>query len=61
GILLGALIANFVGKMVNIPILITPSVIVIAMGVSTSVGLFFGVYPAYKASKLDPVDALRYE
>jgi len=61
GILLGALIANFVGRMVNISVLITPSVIMIAMGVSTGVGLFFGVYPAYKASKLDPVDALRYE
>jgi len=61
GISLGALIADLVGKTVNLPVLITPEVVMLAIGVSTGVGLFFGVYPAYKASKLNPVDALRYE
>jgi putative ABC transport system permease protein len=33
----------------------------VAIGVSTGVGIFFGFYPAYRASRLDPIDALRYE
>ena len=33
----------------------------IAIGVSGSIGLFFGIFPAYRASKLHPIDALRYQ
>jgi putative ABC transport system permease protein len=40
---------------------VTPDAILMAVGVSASIGIFFGIYPAYRASKLNPIDALRYE
>jgi putative ABC transport system permease protein len=42
-------------------LIIAPWSIILAMGFSAMVGMFFGFYPAYQASKLDPIDALRYE
>ncbi len=65
GILLGILGSNTIvsafGKAYGLKPVINPLSLLVAFGVSASVGLFFGLYPAYRASKLSPIEALRYE
>ncbi|MDQ2786422.1 MAG: ABC transporter permease, partial [Chloroflexota bacterium] len=41
--------------------IVSPQSVVIAVAFATATGLFFGVYPARRASRLKPIDALRYE
>ncbi len=61
GTLLGISIAALGMKIANVSFVINPMVIVIAVGFATLVGMFFGIYPAKRAAKLDPIEALRYE
>ena len=61
GIALGILGSKMVAKLNGWPVITSPTSIVIAFAFSAFVGIGFGFYPAYKASKLDPIDALRYE
>jgi len=59
GILIGFTIAKIVTAATSMPSSVEPFSIVVAILVSASVGIFFGIYPANKAAKLDPVEALR--
>ncbi len=61
GILLGIAGATAVSRLLDWPTLISAQAILLAVGFSAAVGLFFGFYPARKAAALNPIDALRYE
>ena len=61
GILLGAAASYLIGEFANWNTDITPQAVVLAVGFAAAVGVFFGFYPARKASRLLPIEALRYE
>ena len=66
GGVIGVLLAVGISTLINATIPRLPSAvpvwaIILGVGMAMSVGLFFGLYPAVKAARLDPVEALRYE
>jgi putative ABC transport system permease protein len=62
GILLGAVITYIIYFLpIGLPATMSTLWVLIAFGVSCLIGLLFGIYPAWKAANLDPIDALRYE
>ncbi|HZU84569.1 MAG TPA: ABC transporter permease, partial [Polyangiaceae bacterium] len=61
GVAVGVGVAGWLARRFQWPTLIQPDVIAMSVGFSAIVGVVFGIYPARKASRLDPIDALRFE
>ena len=61
GIAFGFFLAWLIARTADWKTIVTTSSVVVAFGVSVAVGVIFGIYPAVKASRINPIDALRYE
>jgi putative ABC transport system permease protein len=61
GIVLGVIGGNIIAVILGVSVIVPIEWIIIGVSVTTFVGILFGVYPAIKASNLDPIEALRYE
>jgi len=61
GLLMGVLFAKGISSLLGQPAIITPKMALVGVIASVTTGLFFGMYPAVRASRLNPVEALRYE
>jgi putative ABC transport system permease protein len=61
GVIFAYVVSFAIGHLSPLPMAVPFSAVIIAVVVSSAVGVFFGVYPAHKASRLDPIEALRFE
>jgi putative ABC transport system permease protein len=61
GVLVAWVLAVIVRNTTPVPMAVPLMAVLASIGISSAVGMFFGVYPARKAARLDPIEALRYE
>lgn len=61
GMILGSVLSFIISKLINLPFVLNPGSVILAVGVSGAIGIIFGWYPARKAAELQPIEALRYE
>lgn len=61
GMVAGIVVSYVISSLTQFPFIISPTAIFLAIGVSAATGIIFGLYPAQKASNLQPIEALRYE
>ena len=61
GVVLGAGFTRAISALIQQPVVLTPQIMLIGLSFAVGVGIFFGFYPAIKAARLNPIQALRYE
>lgn len=61
GILIGISIPQMITRFADMPTIVTPFSLIMAAGISMTIGIVFGLYPAMRAANLDPIEALRHE
>ena len=61
GISLGWLISSVAGDLLEVPTVVDSGTVLLSSGFAAAIGLIFGIYPAWRAAGLQPIEALRYE